>query len=148
MKTSERLISTDIQNSTANYKFTFSVEILPICKVCAPIRAHGVDAEHAELNNTAWQDDLVCLPQKMAVRMGNISPLCIVSRVGSGLYVIDPLTLQSSDVSNDNYWRTPFRSLCSYKQLTEFVVLNVELLGPTRGKVRCLVHVGVLLQMH
>lgn len=84
----------------------------------------------------------MCLPQKMAIRMGNISPLCIVSRVGSGLYVIDPLTLQSSDVSNDNYWRTPFRSLCSYKQLTEFVVLNVELLGPTRGKVRCALQRG------
>lgn len=33
LKTSERLISTDIQNNTANYKFTFSVEIVPVCKV-------------------------------------------------------------------------------------------------------------------
>lgn len=33
VKTSEQLISTDIHTSTSNYKFTFSVEIVPVCKV-------------------------------------------------------------------------------------------------------------------
>ena len=31
-KSSEQLISEDIQNGSENYKFTFSVEIIPICK--------------------------------------------------------------------------------------------------------------------
>jgi nonsense-mediated mRNA decay protein 3 len=111
VKASERLISTDIQNNTANFKFTFSVEVLPICK-----------------------DDLVCLPAKLATRLGNISALCLVYRVGTGLYLIDPQTLQTADISNDTYWRTPFPALCSYKQLTEYIVLNIDPLGPTRGK--------------
>jgi nonsense-mediated mRNA decay protein 3 len=34
LKTSEQLVSSDIQSGTANFKFSFSLEILPICKVC------------------------------------------------------------------------------------------------------------------
>lgn len=48
-KSSEQLISTDVHTSTANYKFSYSVEIAPICK-----------------------DDLVCLPLKLARSLGNI----------------------------------------------------------------------------
>lgn len=32
-KTSQRLISHDIHSNTYNYKSTFSVEIVPVCKV-------------------------------------------------------------------------------------------------------------------
>ena len=42
-KSSERLISTDIHSNTSNYKFTYAVEIVPICK-----------------------DDLITLPRKLA----------------------------------------------------------------------------------
>jgi nonsense-mediated mRNA decay protein 3 len=48
-KSSEQLISTDVHTSTSNYKFTYSVEIAPICK-----------------------DDLICLPSKLARSLGNI----------------------------------------------------------------------------
>ena len=49
-KKSSELISTDIHTSTKSYKFTYSVELVPICK-----------------------DDLVCIPVKMARSLGNIS---------------------------------------------------------------------------
>ncbi|KAJ3105972.1 ribosome-binding protein, partial [Phlyctochytrium bullatum] len=38
MKTSEQLISSDIHSGTSNYKFTYSVEIVPICKVRSLVR--------------------------------------------------------------------------------------------------------------
>ncbi|MGH0148638.1 UNVERIFIED_CONTAM: hypothetical protein FKN15_033802 [Acipenser sinensis] len=64
-KTSQRLISHDIHTSTFNYKSTFSVEIVPICKAFA-------------------------------------------------------------EVDGNTYWRSPFHSLCSPRQLEEFIVMDIE----------------------
>ncbi len=44
------------------------------------------------------------------------------------------MTLQSTDVSSSVYWRNPFDSLATVSDLVEFVVLDVEPSGPTRGK--------------
>lgn len=44
------------------------------------------------------------------------------------------MTLQSTDVSSSVYWRNPFDSLATVSDLLEFVVLDVEPSGPTRGK--------------
>ena len=57
-KSSEQLLSTDTHSNTANYKFTYSVEIVPICK-----------------------DDLVCLPLKQARSLGNIRCVLMVATV-------------------------------------------------------------------
>lgn len=48
-KCSEEIISSDIQSNTANFKYTYSVEIVPICK-----------------------DDLICLPLKVSRSLSNI----------------------------------------------------------------------------
>ncbi len=69
---SQQLISHDTHNNTYNYKFTFAVEIVPVCK-----------------------DDIVCLPQQTAQSLGNIGPLCIVTRVTNLVYLLDPFTLRS-----------------------------------------------------
>ncbi|KAK4705188.1 60S ribosomal export protein NMD3, partial [Phenoliferia sp. Uapishka_3] len=102
-KTSEQLISMDIQNSTTNSKLTYSVEIIPICK-----------------------DDVVCLPLKVARAMSNISQIVICHRVGNQIYLIDPLTLTLGDISSNLYYRTPFPPLADITQATEFVVLDIE----------------------
>ncbi|KAJ3727353.1 NMD3 family-domain-containing protein [Lentinula guzmanii] len=54
-KASEQLLSSDTHSNTANFKYTYSVEIMPICK-----------------------DDLVCIPPKQARQLGNISPLTLL----------------------------------------------------------------------
>lgn len=72
-KTSERLISADTHSNTANFKFTFSVEIPPVCK-----------------------DDLICLPKKIAARLGNIGQLVLCWRVSNLLQIVDPRTLLST----------------------------------------------------
>eukprot|EP00002_Diphylleia_rotans_P017623 TRINITY_DN3421_c0_g1_i2.p1 TRINITY_DN3421_c0_g1~~TRINITY_DN3421_c0_g1_i2.p1 ORF type:complete len:519 (-),score=103.14 TRINITY_DN3421_c0_g1_i2:529-2085(-) len=110
-KLSEELVSFDEQSSVANYKYTFSVEIVPICK-----------------------DDLVCLPAKLAAAMGNISQICICLRVTTTIHLIDPLTLQIADLNAQSYSKSPFPVLVASKFLTEFVVLDIEETGLHRGK--------------
>ncbi|KAL1917102.1 uncharacterized protein VTP21DRAFT_5300 [Calcarisporiella thermophila] len=110
-KTSEQIISSDIHTGTANFKFTFSCEIVPICK-----------------------DDLLCLPPPLARSLGNIPPLVVCHRVGNSIHIIDPNSLASADISNQVFWRSPFNSLASVPELIQFDVLDVEMLGPTRGK--------------
>jgi nonsense-mediated mRNA decay protein 3 len=104
------LLSSDTHTNTANFKYTYSVEIVPICK-----------------------DDLVCIPLKQARQLSNISPLTVCVRVGNSIQLLDPATLQSCDIPSQLYWRTPFDSLASVTDLVEFTVLDIE---PDRTKTR------------
>ncbi|KDQ09107.1 hypothetical protein BOTBODRAFT_37351 [Botryobasidium botryosum FD-172 SS1] len=110
-KASEQLLSKDTHSNTANYKFTYSVELTPVCK-----------------------DDLVCIPQKLARQLSSISQLTLCTRVGNSIHLMDPNTLQVSDMTSQVYWRTPFESLANVSDLVEFIVLDIEPSGPTRGK--------------
>ena len=110
-KKSQELISMDIHTSTKSYKFSYSVSLVPICK-----------------------DDLVALPIKLAKSIGNISPLGLCYKVGTTLNILDPMTLQTADVSTPVYWRAPFTSLADVQELVEFVVMDIEPLGPTKGR--------------
>jgi len=110
-KSSEQLLSTDTHTGTSSYKFTYSVEIVPVCK-----------------------DDLVCLPLKQARSLGNISQLAVCTRVGNSLHLMDPATLQSCEISAQVYWRMPFHALATVTDLVEFIVLDVELSGSVKGK--------------
>lgn len=110
-KKSQELISMDIHTSAKSYKFTFSVELIPICK-----------------------DDLVAIPIKLAKQIGNISPLALCYRVGTSIYLLDPNTLQTADISTPIYWRDPFKTLGDVQELVEFVVMDIEPVGPQKGK--------------
>jgi nonsense-mediated mRNA decay protein 3 len=110
-KVSEKLISHDEKNNTANIKYSFSVEIIPLCR-----------------------DDLVCLPKKLSSSLGNINPLLLCDRVTSFARLIDPLTLQTCDITSQIFWNSSFRSICSSKQLIEYIILDIVPLGPTNGK--------------
>lgn len=110
-KTAKQLVSHNIHTSNYNYKYTFSVEIVPTCK-----------------------EDLVCLPPKLAASLGNLGPLVLCTRVSSALTLMDPLTLRQSQIEGSVFWRHPFPSMIQQKQLVQYVVLDIELLGPTSGK--------------
>jgi nonsense-mediated mRNA decay protein 3 len=111
VKKSQELISHDIHTSTKSYKFTFSLELIPICK-----------------------DDLVALPIKMAKSLGNIAPLTLCYRIGTSINLIDPSTLQTTDISSAIYWRSPFTSLTDVQELVEFIVLDIDALGEGNGR--------------
>ena len=110
-KKSQELISVDIHTSSKSYKFTYSCELVPICK-----------------------DDLVALPIKLAKQIGNISPLVLCYRVGTAVNLLDPNTLQVSDLSTPIYWRTPFAPIADVQDLIEFIVMDVEPIGPQTGR--------------
>jgi nonsense-mediated mRNA decay protein 3 len=110
-KKSQELISMDIHTSAKSYKFTFSVELIPICK-----------------------DDLVAIPIKLAKQIGNISPLALCYRVGTSINLLDPNTLQTADISTPIYWRDPFKTLGDVQELVEFMVMDIEPVGPQKGK--------------
>lgn len=110
-KKSQELISMDIHTSTSSYKFSYSVELVPICK-----------------------DDLVAIPIKLARSIGNISPLALCYRVGTSVNILDPSTLQTADISTPIYWRAPFISLADVQELVEFIVMDIEPIGAQKGK--------------
>jgi len=106
----KKLISHDTHSNTYNYKFTYSVEIVPICK-----------------------DSVVCLPSKLAHQLGGIGQICVVYRVTNSVHIIDPTSSQVAEIPSAIFWRTPFGTLCSCRNLVEFVVMDVEL-NPKRAK--------------
>ncbi|KAF2859254.1 NMD3-domain-containing protein [Piedraia hortae CBS 480.64] len=110
-KKSQELISADVHTSTKSYKFTFSCELVPLCK-----------------------DDLVALPIPLARQLGNVSPLTLCYRVGTAVNLVDPDTLQTADLSAVTFWRAPFAALASTPSLVEFVVMDIEPTGPEHGR--------------
>lgn len=111
VKNSQELISMDIHTSKRSYKFSYSAEIVPVCK-----------------------DDLVALPTKLAKQAGNISPLCLCYKIGTAVYLMDPQTLQTAEISSSVYWRAPFTSLTDTQELVEFIVMDIEQTTTQKGK--------------
>lgn len=101
-KAAKQLISEDIHLALQNFKFTYALEIVPLCK-----------------------DDLVVLPVKTAGQCGNINPVSLCLRVAANVYLMDPRSLQLTELSAEKYWREPFRALMASSQLEEFTVLDV-----------------------
>ena len=111
LKKSQELISMDVHTSSKSYKFTFSCELVPICR-----------------------DDLVALPIKLAKQIGNISPLTLCYRVGTSINIIDPNSLQTADIPSQLYWRSPFTPIADVKELIEFIVMDIEPTGIAQGR--------------
>ncbi|XP_072939936.1 uncharacterized protein [Epargyreus clarus] len=108
---SKKLISHDIHSNIYNYKFTFSIEIVPLSK-----------------------DSVVCLPKKLRHQLGSISPICLVQRVTSTIHLIDVYTGQVCDLSSTVYWRYPFTPICNPKQLVEYIVMDIDILKEKEKK--------------
>ncbi|KIH60299.1 NMD3 family protein [Ancylostoma duodenale] len=72
------------------------------------------------------RDNIVCMPKKVAQQLGNMSQIAICLRVSNVITLIDPNNLQMADIQATTFWRDPFDSLCTPKQLSEFYVLDVE----------------------
>ena len=102
----KQLVSHDTKSNNYNYKFTFSVEICPICR-----------------------EDLVCLPPKVSASLGNLGPLVICTKVSNSIALLDPFTLRHCFLDAGQYWRSSFKALLSSRQLVEYIVLDVEIVS-------------------
>ena len=105
---SQQLISHDNRSNIYNYKYTFSVEVVPICK-----------------------GDVICLPVPTSRALGNIGRLCICTRVTHNIYLINPFSLKSAEMNATIYFRQPFTAITNSKRLTEYMVMDVEQLDKT-----------------
>eukprot|EP00171_Calliarthron_tuberculosum_P009904 IDg9904t1 len=110
-KTAEHLVSHDANSNTYRYKYTFSTEIVPLCK-----------------------DDLLCLPPKLSSHLGGLGPIVIVTRISQSITVTDPQSLQSGEISSALYWKYPMSPMMTAKQATEFVIMDVDSSNLRRGK--------------
>lgn len=99
----KQLVSQDSMRNTYNYKYTFSVQIFPICK-----------------------EDFICLPPKVAANLGNLCPLVLCTKLSTHIMLLDPFTLRHAFMDTNQYWRVPFKPLLSNWQLVEYIVLDIE----------------------
>lgn len=102
-RSDKQLVSQDQKSNTYSYKYTFSVEICPICR-----------------------EDLICLPPKLATSLGNLGPIVICTKVSNNIMLMDPNTLRYCFLDADQYWRSPFQCLVSSRRLVEYIVLDVD----------------------
>mmetsp|Transcript_10039 Transcript_10039/g.21970 ORF Transcript_10039/g.21970 Transcript_10039/m.21970 type:complete len:493 (-) Transcript_10039:2197-3675(-) len=105
MKTSKKLISTDIKSNIANFKYTNFAEICPLCK-----------------------DDLLYLPAKLARNLGNIARLVLVKNISNVIHLIDPQTGQTASMTSEVFWREPIRPIvtAARSRMTRYIVLGKE----------------------
>ncbi|GAV58467.1 NMD3 domain-containing protein [Cephalotus follicularis] len=103
----KQLVSHDSKSNNYNYKYTFSVEISPICR-----------------------EDLICLPREVSTGLGNMGPLVICTKVTNSIALMNPFTLRYCFLDAEQYWRASFKSLLTRRQLVEFIVLDVEIVSP------------------
>lgn len=100
---SKKLISHDVNSNTYNYKYTFSVEVVPVCK-----------------------DNVVALPRSLAHKLGGIGQVIVVNKVHQVLHLIDPDTCQFIEINPVTYFKFPFLPLNRFSELAEYTVMNIE----------------------
>lgn len=106
-RSDKELVSQDSKNNSYNYKYTFSVDIVPICR-----------------------EDLICLPPKLATSLGNLGPLVICTKMTNSIALLDPNTLRCDFLTTDQYWRSKFECLLSSRRLVEYIVLDIDNISP------------------
>uniref|UniRef100_A0A7S0RDD9 60S ribosomal export protein NMD3 n=1 Tax=Pyramimonas obovata TaxID=1411642 RepID=A0A7S0RDD9_9CHLO len=110
-RSDKQLVSYNEQNSVYVYKYTFSVQIVPICK-----------------------EDICLLPLKVYQALGSFGPIVVCTHITNTVHLLDPLTLRVVNVDCNAYYRQPYTAIMSAKHLTEYVVLDTEDVGPTNGR--------------
>jgi len=125
IKTTQKLVSSDVKNNTANMKHTVSCDMVPLCR-----------------------DDLIIVDKHAAHAGGGAGRLsgrmCLVNKVSSAIQLIDASPARSisteeafAEVPADKYWKggedKSYRILFSSKRLCRFVVLDVELCSGGNG---------------
>ncbi len=101
----KKLISHDMSSNIFNYKYTFSVEVVPVCK-----------------------DNVVCLPPKLARSLGGIAQICVVQKVTTLVHLIDPNTCQAVEIPANAFFKSPFSAVAVPKHFTEYTVINIEII--------------------
>ena len=96
-KHAKQLISHDEKNGTYHYKYTFHVELAPICR-----------------------DDLAILPKSLSKALGGIGPMVLVYKISKFVHIVDIKTMRMFEIDKATYWKA-----VSYTHLTLPTILRV-----------------------
>jgi nonsense-mediated mRNA decay protein 3 len=116
IKTTQKMVSEDVKNNTANIKHTTVCDLVPLCREDLVI-----------CDKRAGKDG--CGAGKLTGRM------CIVNKVSSAVHLVDAAPSRNSitdafaDLHPERYWKGEkhYRVIFSSERLIRFVVLDVEL---------------------
>ena len=104
IKQSKQLVSHDQWSNLYNYKYTYMLEIAPLCK-----------------------DDIVILDKEQYKMLGGIGPVLLCYKISTNVHLIDPLTFEVIEFDENTYWKHNITSNIDRECLEEFVVQNIEL---------------------
>eukprot|EP01059_Diplonema_ambulator_P019484 TRINITY_DN3283_c0_g1_i1.p1 TRINITY_DN3283_c0_g1~~TRINITY_DN3283_c0_g1_i1.p1 ORF type:complete len:529 (+),score=201.92 TRINITY_DN3283_c0_g1_i1:170-1588(+) len=108
----EQLVSSDLKNNTANFHYSYRLEIARLCR-----------------------EDLVCLTRPLYTALGGIGPIVLVIKMFSSIIILDPKTLNVQEIPSATYWKSPFTACATTRVMTQFYVLDVEIVpGAVNGK--------------
>ena len=99
----KQLISHDEKAATYHYKYTFKVDLAPVCR-----------------------DDLVILPKALSKLLGGIGPMVLVYKISKFVHIVDIRTMQTFEIDEKLYYKHIFQATLSRERLSEFVVINIE----------------------
>lgn len=102
-KHAKQLISHEEQNAAYHYKYTFNVELAPICR-----------------------DDLVILPKALSRNLGGIGPMVLVYKISKFVHIVDIKTMQTFEIDKAAYWKNCFKAALGRERMSEFVIINIE----------------------
>jgi nonsense-mediated mRNA decay protein 3 len=107
----QQLVSHDSKSNVAVVHHAFSLELSPLCR-----------------------EDLVVLPKKLYTALGAIGPFVLVHKIFSSTVFIDPQTLRITELLGTFYWKSPFESYATTRQMVEFFINDIRLTGDVNGK--------------
>lgn len=74
--------------------------------------------------------DLVVLPKNLVREGGGIGPIVLVYKMSKYIHVVDAFSswnsIRTYEIDAKQYWGSPFHSLTTAKNLSEFQVINIE----------------------
>jgi nonsense-mediated mRNA decay protein 3 len=88
-----------MKSNVFNYKYTYLVEIAPVCK-----------------------DDIIIFDRATSKALGGIGPVMLCHKLSSTIHLIDPLTLLTYEFDENVYWKYCFKSYVDRTCLVEFIV--------------------------
>lgn len=103
VKDSKRLISHDQWSNLYNYKYSYMIEVAPVCK-----------------------DDLIVLTSEQKKEFGGIGPVLLCYKISTNVHLVDPLTFEVIEFDENTYWKHNFRSHIDRSTLKEYVIQNIE----------------------
>jgi len=107
VKTSERLITHDPQSNIFNFKYSFSVEMAPICR-----------------------EDAICLSKSYSKSLGGLGPVVVCYKFNCNIYLMEPYSLRTFEMAGPLFWKAPYKAMLTSKHLVEFTIIDVEPVKP------------------